>query len=521
MSATRSSSSSRRSSRIWAAAEILLAAVLLGGLSWAALRYHHQRGYTTWYGDAEAHLNIARRVADSRTPNWEQIGTVWLPLPHLLMLPLVRDDALWLSGLAGTIPSAACFVLAGLFLYAAARRAFQSRAAGIAALALVALNPNLLYLQATPMTEPMMLAALAALLYFTVRFRETQGLGAVVGAALAALAGALTRYEGWFVIPFATLYFLVAAKRRRLACAALFGAVASLGPLWWLAHNWWYHGNALEFYNGPWSAMAIYQRALAEGMARAPGDGNWAVAWAQYRAAARLCLGEPLYWMGLAGLAAAVFRRAWWPVLLLALPPVFYAWSIHSGGTPIYVPRLWPYTYYNTRYGLAALLLAALGAAAWVALAPRRVRALAALLIVGAGLAPWLAYPRAEGWICWKEAQVNSEARRAWTREAAEYLRSQWGPGDGVFMSFGNLTGVLRAAGLPLRVALHEGNRPEWEAAVARPDLFLRERWALAISGDKVATALLRTSRSGPKYEKVKSIELKGAPVIEIYRRMP
>ena len=106
------------------------------------------------------------------------------------------------------------------------------------ALCLLALNPNLLYSQATPMTEPVMLAALAALLYFTVRFRETQGLGAVMGAGLAALAGTLTRYEGWFLIPFVTVYFLVAAKRRRLLCALLFGGLASLGPLCWLAHNW-------------------------------------------------------------------------------------------------------------------------------------------------------------------------------------------------------------------------------------------------------------------------------------------
>jgi len=43
---------------------------------------------------------------------------------------------------------------------------------------------------------------------------------------------------------------------------------------------------------------------------------------------------------------------------------------------------------------------------------PRRVKALSALVVVAAGVAPWLAYPRAAGWICWKEAQANSEARR-------------------------------------------------------------------------------------------------------------
>ena len=521
MGASRSSRASPRSRAAWRVVETALVALLLAGLSAGAVLYSYRQGYLAYYGDAEAHLNIARRVADSRTPNWEQIGTVWLPLPHLLMLPLVRDDRLWRTGLAGAIPTAACFVLAGLFLYAAARRAYQSRAAAVTALCLLALNPNLLYLQATPMTEPVFMATLAALLYFTVRFRETQGLGSVAGAGLAALAGTLTRYEGWFLIPFVALYFLLAARRRRLRCAALFGAVASLGPLYWLAHNWWYYGNALEFYNGPWSALAIYRRALEQGMARYPGDGDWAKAWLQYRAAVKLCAGWGLYWVGLAGLVAALYRRAWWLVWLLALPAAFYVWSVHSGGTPIYVPQLWPFTYYNTRYGLTAVPLLALAAAAWAAAAPRRARVLAVLGLVAVSVAPWLANSRPETWICWKESQVNSEARRAWTREVAAYLRSQWTPGDGILISFGDLAGVFREAGIPLHAALHEGNRPEWEAVMGRPDLFLRERWAMAISGDKVATAILRAGKTGPKYDRVKTISVKGGPVIEIYRRAP
>ena len=46
------------------------------------MRWCFERGYVLYYGDAEAHLNIARRIVDSRTPGPEQIGTVWLPLPH-------------------------------------------------------------------------------------------------------------------------------------------------------------------------------------------------------------------------------------------------------------------------------------------------------------------------------------------------------------------------------------------------------------------------------------------------------
>src|ERR1700736_1003151 len=175
--------------------DTLVATVVVALLSAAAVRLVWQRSYTLYYGDAQCHVGIARRVIDSRTPGIDQLGTPWLPLPQLLMLPLVGDDYLWQTGLAGAIPSAVCFVLAAAFLFASAKSAFSSRAAGAAAAALMALNPNLLYLQSTPMTEPIFLACLMALLYFTVRFQRTQSMAAIIGAGLAALAGTLARYE--------------------------------------------------------------------------------------------------------------------------------------------------------------------------------------------------------------------------------------------------------------------------------------------------------------------------------------
>ncbi|HBY61807.1 MAG TPA: hypothetical protein DEH78_18455, partial [Solibacterales bacterium] len=174
----------------------------------------------------------------------------------------------------------------------------------------------------------------------------------------------------------------------------------------------------------------------------------------------------------------------------------------------------------NTRYGLAALPLLCFAAAALVAAPPARVRPWAALLVVAAGLFPWLRDARPEVWITWKESQVNSEARRAWTAKAAEYLKDRVRPGDGVITSFGDLSGIFPKAGLPLRRTLHEGNDPHWTSALARPDLFLWEEWAVAMAGDKVSTTLQRARRGGPRFERVHEIVQKGAPVIEIYRRV-
>jgi Dolichyl-phosphate-mannose-protein mannosyltransferase len=488
--------------------------VLLAAWSAAATWWFYQKGELYNYGDAEAHLNMARRVLDSQTPGYEQIGRIWLPLPHLLMLPLARNDWLWRSGLAGSIPSGFCFVAAGVFLFVAARRMFDSTGAAAAAVALFAANPNLLYLQSTAMTEPIFAACLMALLYFTVRFHETQGWSSVAAAGVAASLGALARYEGWFVIPFAAAYFLWAARKHRLAVAAVFAVLAATGPALWFAHNWWLTGDVLDFYHGLNSPLAI------QGSVSYPGHGNWRLAWLYYRTAVSLCAGPVLFWMGVAGTAATLLRRAAWPVLLLLLPGVFYVWSMHSAASPIFVPTLWPNTFYNTRYGLAVLPLLALAAGALVALAPRPRQIWAAGLVVVAGVAPWIFHPGREKWMTREEAFVNSEGRRQWTQEAADYLRPRYVPGSGIITSFGDLTGIFRAMGLPLRETFTADNNLPWEATVRRPELFLWQEWAVVMGGDEVQSAINRAGRYGIRYRLEKMIVAGRDPVIEIYRRV-
>src|SRR5258708_28056999 len=194
----KSSASLPRSNPPEMAGAMPMLTLLLAAISAFALVWCSSRGYTLYYGDAEAHLNIARRILDSRSPGPEQLGTVWLPLPHLLMIPFVTRDSWWHSGVAGAIPSAGSFVIAGTFLFAAARRLYLSTAAGLTAALLFALNPNMLYLQSIPMTEALFAASLAALLCATIWFRAKQSMWVVLAAAVASNAASLTRYEGWF-----------------------------------------------------------------------------------------------------------------------------------------------------------------------------------------------------------------------------------------------------------------------------------------------------------------------------------
>jgi hypothetical protein len=236
-----------------------------------------------------------------------------------------------------------------------------------------------------------------------------------------------------------------------------------------------------------------------------------------FRTAAAACCGAGLVLAAIGGLVAALFKRAFWPLLLLALPGAFYLWSMHAGAVPIFVPSLWFGSYYNTRYGLAVLPLLALAAAGLVAVAPPGLlRVTTAVLAIAAGSAHWLAHPQPENWVVWQESNVNDQARREAVRQAAQYLSAHYVRGTGIFTSFGAaVTPIYRELGIPLRDTFTGDNGLAWDAAAARPELVLREPWGVALAGDAAEAAMLRAGC----YRLEKSIVVKGAREIHIYRR--
>jgi hypothetical protein len=147
------------------------------------------------------------------------------------------------------------------------------------------------------------------------------------------------------------------------------------------------------------------------------------------------------------------------------------------------------------------------------------VRTAAAFLLPIAALAPWLWRPGGASVVAWKESQVNSVARRAWTAQAAGVLAARYREGSGIFTSFNDLTGIYRMARIPLGETLTGDNGPLFLGSAQRPDLFLREEWAVVMGGDPVQTAINRANRAGPYYMLSARIAVKNAPVIEIWRR--
>ena len=373
-----------------------------------AIVWSWRHGAMLNYGDAVAHLHIARRVFDSRTPRFSQLGSVWLPLPHILLLPFVQNYAWWATGLAGVIPSALAYLASCAGIYRLARH-WLSPAPAALALVFFALNPNLLYLQTTAMTEPLFLCEMIWIVVWLVEwraaldeetrrsdqhssrqraqlrepraFRSASPPLSSPPSSRATTAGS-SRSSPGPASAFTLLRRAAAGERGTPRCAGLLArhhrrrrranplvrlqlrrlrrlALLRARPLLrhaielrtaanapgWPPHPGWHN---------PWVALLFYLKVSELDSVAAPGWGN--------------ALGQPG-----SGARRARHRRAWlrrknrarrralaW-TLLLWLPVPFYAWSVAYGSVPIFFPAWWPYTWYNTRYGLELLPALALG----------------------------------------------------------------------------------------------------------------------------------------------------------------
>lgn len=226
------------------------------------------------YGDAVAHLHIARRVFDSHRPGLSQLGSVWLPLPHLLMLPFVTVYAWWANGIAGLIPSALAYIAGCAGIYRLARHWLRVPAA-LVALLFFALNPNLLYLQTTAMTEPLFLCEMIWLSVWLVEWRAALNNNDLPLAgrrlfliALVLVAAVFTRYDGWVLAFLAwTSIGIVQLRHSTLRSRTFWICSAAIvaAPLVWFAYNAIVFNDWLDFARGRYSAAAIELRTSTPG----------------------------------------------------------------------------------------------------------------------------------------------------------------------------------------------------------------------------------------------------------------
>ena len=472
---------------------VIAALAALGGT--AAAIHYHRLGLTLAHYDARAHLVVARRVFDSLTPGWQQVGAVWLPLPHLLNALPVQIDWLYRTGFSAIAMSIASMALAAWAIATLIERATGSIVGGIVAAALLMLNPDVLYLQSTPMTEPLLFGttflAVALIGLWAAppldggavppkRFSEVSRQGgppdvrirrASLSPGYACIAAVLTRYEAFPIVAAAIGLAFVVLLRRGLSAGAAFRAVRGLAlwPLWALA----------AFLVNSKVSVGAWFVSSGFFVADNPAMGHPWLAWRQVWEGLVRLTGPALPWLAVvsaASIVSAVFlprraagtpggwHRGWLapPVPATLMPLALAACAAlplyaYFKGHPVRI-----------RYDVPLVAAAAAITGTGVALLPRRAQPIAGALIVA--IAAWQAPPLQKDAAVVVESQreaPNFEGRQAVTG----YLTSHWN-GQPIMMSMGSLGHYmhdLSYAGFGIKDFLHEGNGEIWKYAVQHP----------------------------------------------------
>lgn len=492
------SESNVRTQNDWVLRTVMLASAVISVLAYT---YYARSGHTLDYPDAIAHQVIARRVIDSPTSGIVQWGNVWLPLPHFLSLPLIWVDAFYFTGFAGSVVSMLSYIVATVYIYKLVQQLTGSRAGAAAAAAMFALNPNILYMQSTPMTELLLFATVIVTVYFVQRWIQTEHYTYLMGAGIVATLACLTRYEAW-VITFALVVVVALVSMRRYnftkasSLTLLFGLASAVGISLWIVWNLVFFGNPLGFQNGEYSKPSIWVSVSD------PAIGHWVVAAKTYWFATLSNIGWVAIVVALAGIVVTFFKKEWWPQLiptfaLLGLVP-FFIYALYAGQRPLHVVEI-NGDMYNVRFGLFMALPVSIFIGCLVSQLVKVRTVVTSLIIIGAA-AQAMTTPQPAllkepiAWLTGDNA--------AMLRGASMYMGSHYGSGRILSRFFLN-ENILFDAIIPPTENVYEGSYLIWGRALKDP------------ISENIEWIIMRVDESDPLYT-----DLAKSPAINSYQLM-
>lgn len=463
-------------------------------LSLAAIIFSYQKNYLLTYGDAESHLNIAKRVVGGLQPGLTQLGGVWLPLPHLAMAPLTASDFLWRTGLAGSIVSGVAFVVASVAVFKLGEeiigRPFLSFLAALAFMT----NPNLLYLQSIAMGEMLFIMLLTLNALFLARYFQGKGAEALVLAGVFAFWASLTRYDGWFLIILEMLLLGVFVIKKRSSAFSPFGLglfilLSLSGIFLWLGWNEYLFHDPFFFGRSAFSAQVQQELWISRGVLLTKGNPVYSLSY--YTGAVADNLGGLIFAASLVGLVSYL-----WPrdeedgsprLLIIALlfgPFFFNVLSLFLGQSVLFVPLVvpdWsPWKLFNVRYG--ALMIPALAVFFGYLFKPFWPKHKEAVKTVGLGLVFGQLFLAAIGF--WPINTLEEGLRgisRVPTTQVEGWMRQNYRGGLVLVDEFSRSLSVIKS-GLPIESIVYVGVMPLWEQALLNPAEYVE--WIVVREGD-------------------------------------
>lgn len=454
---------------------VLIIAVFLGFVAVLTWYGFYENGLGLAYNDARSHLNIGRRVVEGLKPGLAQIGSVWLPLTHLLMVPTIWNDFMWHSGLSGALQSMIAFVATAVLVYLFLKELKTSLFARFFGVFLFVANLNVLYLQSTAMTELLLLATMTAGSYYLMLWAKKENVVDLIKSSGFIMLSTLVRYDGWFLVFFATLIVSFLAYRKggfktTEGTAIMFMTLGGVGIFLWFIWNLLIFGDPLYFAFGPFSAYSQQKQLLAAG--DLPTKGNlllsakiylYALFYNSYTLPALFgILGAFTLWINKkidSGVRIAS--------LSLLAPLIFNILALYLGHSVLFVQGISGETWFNVRYGVMLAPSIAIFTAYLV-------DKLASMRFVIVGLCLFVLFFAFAGQdaVTIDDATVGSSQKNV--SEVSGWLRSNANDKKGfVLISAASHDAIIFSSGLKMGRFIHEGTGVYWEAALAAPD-----RWA-------------------------------------------
>ncbi len=495
-------------------AGVAFVAVVAGCLAWW---FSNRHALPLLYADARSHMTISRRLLDGPNHSLVQLGTVWLPLPHLVVAPFTMITAWWRSGFAVMPVNLLCLVIEAIALFRIVLLAGRSRLGAWIAVLLLVTNPGWLYLHTTSLGEPVLFAAILATvagLAGWVRSEKPYSGGELaLFCGLPAAAAALSRYDGWAMAAAGGAFVLVVAQMRwhqwryTLRCLRGYAIPPMIAAAWWFWFNFVNWGDPLEFQRGRYSAQA--QQDILDRAGLLPDKGDLGRSIDTYVTATLQGSGRWILLAALVGAAIWAVVGRWKvsalaPWLLVVVPVGFYVMSLYTGQIALRLGGQAGESMFNLRYGLQVLpgiaAMVGLGVAV-LAGADRRdgsarwrrpVVAVGALALVAGSAASW--------WPEWQQVPVIAEGLQqrdlgdpAW--RGAEYLHQHAvvdDPDGGLILIDDSVNPMLPVIGADLDRVSAPFSGPRWARGLRDLD---RAEWIFADTagdGDAVAQAIAR-----------------------------
>ncbi len=472
---------------------VILLAVEASALATA---YSYFNNYIVAYGDAESHLNISKRVIHSLTPGIAQLGGIWLPVPHILMLPFVWFDFLWRTGLAGSIVSGVCFVISSFFLYKTALLLTRSKLTSFIAFAVFATNPNILYMQSTPMTELPLIAFFILSTYYFIKFiYDSNNFVALTLAGFFGFCATLTRYDGWFLVMFEAMIIVLLHLKRKInwnelqGKVILFSTLAFFGIALWMLWDYLILGDAFYFTNSQFSAKSQQQSWLARG--ELPAYHNVVLAVIYYLVTAMSNTGVIILGVAIVGLVMYIQRTRHFNrifvLIIMGVPFIFNVFTMFLGQSVIFVPSITPTDFewrlFNVRYGVMMMPFVAF----FVAYAFHKSSLIGKYMVTGMILFQFalfgIGYSRAIS------LADGTEGLSQYKQDYAEIWFTEKYDGGLVLMDdYARTMSVIRTT-VPMQKIIYIGTKPYWEISLERPEKYAR--WIIMQKDDLVWSSLI------------------------------